>query len=407
MSERIYSAFEVYGVEIETMIVDAQTLDVAQIADEALRDLAGSSDWVDDVPRGVVCWSNELVAHVVEMKCDGPTTDLGALVQPFQEEVRWLDGLLRERGARLMPSAMHPWMDPRRETRLWPHDGAEVYRAYDDLFDCHQHGWANLQSTHLNLPFADEREFAALMAAVRLVLPMIPALCASSPFVEGAATDTLDNRLVYCRENAPRAPKMAGDVVPEAIYDIAGYRRDVLAPIARELAGIGAADVLLAREWTNARGAIARFDRMAIEVRVIDAQECPAADLAACAAVAAVVRALFEQRWVDTAAQQRAAGGALRRQLEQCTQHGPAAIVAPELAALLGVTTTGRLTAGELWRDLVGRTFDGPATLRPFVQTMLAGTLSERLLTAHRERELHDVYEELCDCLVAGRSFQA
>ena len=55
---------------------------------------------------------------------------------------------------------MHPWMDPRAAS-LWPHEYGEVYAAYDRIFDCRRHGWANLQSVHLNLPFADEREFGA------------------------------------------------------------------------------------------------------------------------------------------------------------------------------------------------------------------------------------------------------
>ena len=59
-----------------------------------------------------------------------------------------------------MPGGMHPWMDPARETRLWPHDNAHVYRQYDEIFDCSRHGWSNLQSTHINLPFANDMEFA-------------------------------------------------------------------------------------------------------------------------------------------------------------------------------------------------------------------------------------------------------
>ena len=42
-------------------------------------------------------------------------------------------------------------------------------------------------------------------------------------------------------------------------------------------------DAVLQHEWLNARGAIARFDRNTIELRVLDVQECPRADLAICA----------------------------------------------------------------------------------------------------------------------------
>ena len=42
-------------------------------------------------------------------------------------------GELTRLGARLMPGAMHPWMDPHRETELWPHENTEVYRAFDTV----------------------------------------------------------------------------------------------------------------------------------------------------------------------------------------------------------------------------------------------------------------------------------
>ena len=78
-----------------------------------------------------------------------------------------------------------PWMDPERELRLWPHEHSDIYRAFDRIFGCRGHGWANLQSTHLNLPFRGDDEFVLLHDAVRLVLPLVPALAAASPVIDG------------------------------------------------------------------------------------------------------------------------------------------------------------------------------------------------------------------------------
>ena len=79
-------------------------------------------------------------------------------------------------GCTLLPGGVHPWMDPSKETRLWPHEYNEVYRSFDRIFGCAGHGWSNLQSTHLNLPFADDDEFGRLHAAIRAILPLLPAL---------------------------------------------------------------------------------------------------------------------------------------------------------------------------------------------------------------------------------------
>ncbi|HSQ03658.1 MAG TPA: glutamate-cysteine ligase family protein, partial [Burkholderiales bacterium] len=193
-------AFEGYGVELEYMLVSRRSLDVLPIADAVFHGAPGQTG-PGELTHGLCGWSKELVAHVMEAKNIAPVDDLERLPAAFQHEIAWLDARLRERGAQLMPGGMHPWMDPLTQTRLWPHNDA-IYRAYDRIFHCRSHGWANVQSTHINLPFANDREFARLHAAVRLILPIIPALAASSPFVEARAPGILDCRMAAYRANA-------------------------------------------------------------------------------------------------------------------------------------------------------------------------------------------------------------
>ena len=157
-----------YGIELEYMIVDRKTLSVVPIADELLRKLTGT--FASEARNGQLGWSNELVLHLLELKNIEPQPDISSLPVAFQGEIRCINELLEPMNARLMPTAMHPWMNPRTETRLWPHEYAEIYLAYDHIFDCRRHGWANLQSMHLNMPFANDNEFARLHAAVRLLL---------------------------------------------------------------------------------------------------------------------------------------------------------------------------------------------------------------------------------------------
>lgn len=57
--------FAGYGVEIETMIVDADTGAVRPLADVLLHD---GETIVNEIERDPISWSNELVAHVVELK---------------------------------------------------------------------------------------------------------------------------------------------------------------------------------------------------------------------------------------------------------------------------------------------------------------------------------------------------
>ena len=212
MSERL-GLFQGVGVELEYMIVDAETLDARPVADELMEAVAGAP--VSDIDRGPAAWSNELVLHVLEMKTNGPAHGLEGLARQFHSEVRHANGVLRDLGARLMPGGMHPWMDPGRETRLWPHEYNDVYRTFDRIFGCSGHGWANLQSTHLNLPFKGPEEFRVLHAAIRAVLPLVPALAAASPVQDGRRSGLLDGRVAAYRKNALRVPSVTGRVIPE------------------------------------------------------------------------------------------------------------------------------------------------------------------------------------------------
>ncbi|MCA9758263.1 MAG: glutamate--cysteine ligase [Candidatus Eisenbacteria bacterium] len=404
--------FEGYGVELEYMIVDQSTLDVRPIADQLLAGKAGEQ--VSDLEDGAIGWSNELVLHVLEFKTNGPATRLEELPREFTRAVADANEIAKGIGARLMPTAMHPWMDPLRETQLWPHDYSPVYAAFDSIFGCSGHGWSNLQSTHLNLPFAGDDEFGRLHAAIRAVLPLLPALAASSPLVEERNTGIADNRLAFYRTNAKRIPSVTGAVVPEPVFTREVYERDLLGGLYRDIAPFDP-DGLLQEEWLNARGAIARFDRMAIEIRVLDVQECPSADLAIVALTTAVVKALCEDRWVGQDELRRLDTTALSEAFTSTSLAAGSSRV--ELADWLRVFGLSKpLSAVDLWTYLLEQTSTDEAEdplrptgpLRPFADRILReGCLSKRItnrLPGDPERgAIREVYEELCDCLAQDR----
>ena len=272
-----YHLFDGFGIELEYMIVDKETLQVKAIADNLLKHELGTIG--SDFENGMVTWSNELVLHVIEIKSTRPEADLQALEKAFVHSVTHINSILNEWGARLLPSAAHPFMNPFSDTQLWPHDNNEVYSLYDKIFDSKGHGWSNLQSTHLNLPFHGDEEFAKLHAAIRLILPLLPALCASSPILDSQPTGMLDTRLRYYKTNQAKIPIITGSIIPEAVYSEETYGQKIYEPIANEIVPYDPEEIL-DPIWVNSRGAIARFDRGSIEIRVMDIQECPAADLA-------------------------------------------------------------------------------------------------------------------------------
>src|SRR5690349_9449484 len=131
--------FQAYGIELEYMIVDRQSLQVRPITDELLRHVLGAYE--SDYANGRVTWSNELVLHVVELKSTKPDNDFVTLEAAFAENISQINKILEQWNAMLLPSAAHPFMDPLKETLLWPHENNEVYAIYNRIFDCKGHGW--------------------------------------------------------------------------------------------------------------------------------------------------------------------------------------------------------------------------------------------------------------------------
>jgi carboxylate-amine ligase len=370
----------VYGVELEYMIVDRSSLDVTPIA-EVLLGVEGEVEHPD------ITWCNELVAHVVELKVTHPAASLNGLAEVFQRHVRTINALLEPHHAMLLPSAMHPWMDPYKEMVLWPHGYNDIYAAFDRIFDCRGHGWANLQSIHLNLPFDGDAEFARLHAAIRMVLPLIPAIAASSPFRDGNGSDQLDGRLHVYKSNSARIPSISGVVIPEPVFSQREYEDKILKPMYADIAPFDP-DGLLQEEWLNARGAIARFDRNAIEIRVTDIQECPAADMAVLMmidrAVNHFIKRFEEIRDTPT--------DALAALLDETIHAG-------------GKAAYGKGTVLDFWKERLNEGGDLPKNdCKQAVQVILEhGSLAERLL---RHEDQKSAYQGLAACLQTGTMFR-
>jgi gamma-glutamyl:cysteine ligase YbdK (ATP-grasp superfamily) len=408
MSAPKFHLFDRFGVELEYMIVDAGSLLVRPIADDVLRQIAGQ--YVNEVERGSLAWSNELVLHVIELKTNGPAGTLDGLDAEFQEHVNVINSMLAPLGARLMPTAMHPWMDPHTETRLWPHENSPIYDTFDRIFECKGHGWSNLQSVHLNLPFANDDEFARLHAAIRLLMPIMPALAASSPLIDGAATGLLDNRLDAYQTNCQRIPSVTGYVIPEAVFNPVEYEVEILHRMYNDIAPHDP-DGILQEEWLNARGAIARFERNTFEIRLLDIQECPSADLAIVKAITAVLRALTEERWSDAFAQEAWEVDPLYVILVETMRSGDAAVIRNRrYLRALGLKANA-VTAGELWQHLLEAVLpaDDPAW-KPLRVILNQGCLARRILAAAggnpSKESIAVVYREMCKCLAEGRMFE-
>jgi hypothetical protein len=94
--------------------------------------------------------------------------------------------------------------------------------------------------------------------------------------------------------NQKEVDSVTGDVIPEYISSFSQYRKEIIEKYSMELANKGVDKCLLHKDWVNSRGAIFRFDRRAIEIRIMDEQECIKSDVALSCFLRALLRGLMK-----------------------------------------------------------------------------------------------------------------
>jgi gamma-glutamyl:cysteine ligase YbdK (ATP-grasp superfamily) len=287
-----YKLLEVLGPEHEYSLVN-QDLKSLPISDKIIKAQCGRIVNFIEMPH--FTFGKELQLHVMEIKANQPFKTPAEFEETMQNAVSTLSQIVQKHGAQLLGTGMHPLLKL-QDTGIWPHYHKKIYNEYGKIFNLQQHGWLNIQSFHLNLPF--QREADAIQTHNHLVnlCAYLPAITASSPIYEGKEGPDIDNRLEFYRVNQKEVPSITGDVIPEYASSISQYKRDVIKRYSRDLANRGADKTLLNREWVNSRGVIFRFDRSALEIRVMDEQECVKSDVALACFVRAALRGLIESK---------------------------------------------------------------------------------------------------------------
>lgn len=403
-----YRLFEVFGIELEYMVVSRDQLQVKPIVDELF--LKKNGEITSDIPNGKIEWSNELVAHVVELKTNGPTPKLEELPELFLQNIQEINQILEGLNAQLLPSAAHPIMNPLLETQLWKHHYSKIYALYNRIFDCKGHGWSNVQSMHINLPFFDDEEFEKLHAAVRILLPVIPGLAASSPIIEKEFTGYKDSRMNFYKTNQKEIPQMTGKVIPEQVFSKKEYRETIFEPINKAIKPFDTEN-LLDQHFLNSRGAIARFDRNAIEIRVIDIQENPAADIAIAALIIAALRLLVSEELVSLEDQKTWTEEELFSIFDEVIKNAENTLI--ENKRYLAIFDLEKPSdVKTIWKVLYEKVRDQLAEdQQKHIEFILQnGSLSTRILKSLRndfsEAHILKTYRKLGDCLQNNRMFR-
>jgi len=286
----MYRTLEVIGPEHE-FSVNTHGLAHLSIVDKIIKDKRGRL--ANSVNLGKFAISKELQKHVLEFKATRPfytPEEFDEVMYAGLEQL--LEHLNKKYDAFLLGTGIHPLATLDR-IEIWDHYNNRIYQAFGKLFDMKQHGWLNIQSFHLNLPYTNEKDCFAQYNAIANFLPYLPALAASSPVYEGKFAEYVDQRMFFYPLNQKEVPAISGKIIPEYAENFAEWRRNTIDAYSEELRRLGGPEFLMA-EWLNSRGLIIRQDRRALEIRVMDEQECIKSDVALASFVRALIRKMLQ-----------------------------------------------------------------------------------------------------------------
>ncbi len=287
----MYRTLQVLGPEHEFSVID-EKLQPLPIVDKVIKFVHGRI--VNNANLGDFSLGKELQAHVAELKANAPFDSPEVFEETMYDAVLTVLDVLETRyGARLLGSGMHPSL-LLNKVQVWPHRDRQIYSAFSRVFNLNQHGWLNIQSFQLNLPFKNEPEAVSLYNTLANVLPYLPAISASSPIYESRIGDNVDNRLHFYLMNQTEVPSITGDMIPEYVDSFEEYEKTTVHQYSQELARANAPRCLLNKEWLNSRGAVIKFDRKAIEIRIMDEQECVKSDVALSCFIRALLRGILQ-----------------------------------------------------------------------------------------------------------------
>jgi carboxylate-amine ligase len=261
------------GLEEEFSILDPHTLDLAPRFEE-LRERAAQSDRL--LAEAI---TGELISSEIEI-VSGRGLNFADAMARQREHRRRLFALTAANGAALGATGTHPWADYREQTII----DTDHYRRVEEGLK--YVAWRNNTfSLHVHVGVRDIDRAVRACDRLRPVLPLLLALSANSPYVDGRDSGLHSARTQTFTRNFPRCG------VPEQFGGWRAYREYV------ELLLETSSIVEFTQVWWSIRP---HFQFGTVEVRICDAQstasesEALAGLIAAC--VAQAVREVDEGR---------------------------------------------------------------------------------------------------------------
>jgi carboxylate-amine ligase len=233
------------GIEEEFAVLDARSLDLAPRFEE-LRDTAAVEDTL--LSEAI---AGELISSEIEIR-SGRGEDLADALARQRERRQRLFALAASRGVALGATGTHPWADYREQRNI---DTEHYRRVVEGLQYVARRN--NTFSVHVHVGVRDAHRAVRVCDRLRPVLPLLLALSANSPFLDGLDSGLHSARSQAFTKSFPRCG------IPDAFGSWAAYREYI------EFLVRTNSIVEYTQVWWSVRP---HFSFGTVEVRICDAQ---------------------------------------------------------------------------------------------------------------------------------------
>ena len=90
----------------------------------------------------------------------------------------------------LLGTGMHPFIQL-ADAKVWSHHHKNIYAEYQKIFNFRQHGWLNIQSFQINLPYENDQKGPVLHNLIANLVPYLPAITAAYRSMKGNSVNWL------------------------------------------------------------------------------------------------------------------------------------------------------------------------------------------------------------------------
>jgi len=256
------------GIEEEFAILDPDTHELVPRFEE-LRDAAHADELLRDAVAG------ELISSEIEI-ISGVGCDLHDAIARQREHRRGLFGLVEAHGAALGATGTHPWADYRKQPII---DTEHYHRVEEGLKYV---AWRNNTfSLHVHVGVRDIDRAVRACDRLRGVLPLLLAVSANSPFLDGRDSGLHSARTQAFTKSFPRCG------IPDAFGGWGAYREYI------EFLMRTNSIVEFTQIWWSIRP---HFAFGTVELRICDAQAtAPESEALAALMVACIAQALRDE----------------------------------------------------------------------------------------------------------------